>query len=246
MPTVQATTAGFASAAAFTGSGIGSYTDAGYDEQGQPAIKVTACVYTTPYPATTRVQSAYNRYVSRAQARRLTDPRAGVAASAGASASACKLAPLQSGPVSGETPGTLIDDSAVPVINDSSRPTAGAGRALAPMIAAPNHSDEVIGNDQPGEKIYSGTGGFDLVRMGDGNHDSVFGGAGDNLISVAAAQTTTSSEALVLTRFMPGAATTTSCRTQTVTPCSSPARAGIRSSGTICAGRWSADRALTR
>jgi Ca2+-binding RTX toxin-like protein len=171
---------GFASAAAFKGSGIGSYADAGYDEQGRPATKVTACVYTTPYPATARVQSAYNRYVSRAQARRLTDPRAGVAASA--SASACKLAPLQSGPVSGETPGTLIDDSAVPVIKDSSRPPTSAAHTLAPMIAGPNHSDEVIGNNQAGEKIYTGTGAFDLVRMGDGNHDGVFGGAGDNLI----------------------------------------------------------------
>jgi Ca2+-binding RTX toxin-like protein len=173
--------AGFASAAAFKGSGIGSYADAGYDEQGRPATKVTACVYTSPYSGTTRVQSSYNRYVSRAQARRLTDPRAGVAASP--NTSACKLAPLQSGPVSGETPGTLIDDSSVPVIEDSSRlATRAAARTLAPMIAGPNHSDEVIGNDQPGEKIYTGTGAFDLVRMGDGNHDSVFGGAGDNLI----------------------------------------------------------------
>jgi len=176
--------AGFASNASFKGSGIGSYADAGYDEQGRPATKVTACVYTSPYSGTSGVQSSYNRYVSRAAARRLTDPRAAVAASTSTStgASACKLAPLQSGPASGETPGTLIDDSSVPVIHDSSRPATGAARALDPMIAGPNHSDEVVGNNQPGEKIYTGTGAFDLVRMGNGNHDSVFGGAGDNLI----------------------------------------------------------------
>jgi len=63
--------AGFASNASFKGSGIGSYADAGYDEQGRPATKVTACVYTSPYSGTSGVQSSYNRYVSRAAARRL-------------------------------------------------------------------------------------------------------------------------------------------------------------------------------
>jgi len=154
---------GFASEAAFKGTGVGTYDNLGYDEDGRPRSAMVGCVYQRPIQSGSRAASIQPP-TYRAQATAPDSP--------------CQTIPGGTGTVeTGET--------------TRRRPAEGSGRSVSSpgvLIEARGAeetdgtpvSDKVIGTDAD-EEISTGAGTFDQVYAGDGD-DLVRGGRGEDLI----------------------------------------------------------------
>ncbi len=147
---------GFASSASFKGNGIGTYANTGYDNTGRPVQTMVGCVYQAPYPARSASAPA---------------PSSAASVGSGATAGPCQQVPVTHGRVTAR-PGVLIDD----------RGAANTPSGSAPTIVGPNSSDEIIGSNRPHETIRTGSGAVDIVHVGSGNGDRVYGGGGQNII----------------------------------------------------------------
>jgi Ca2+-binding RTX toxin-like protein len=152
--------AGFASAVAFKGTGVGTYDSVGYDEEGQPRNELVACVYQRP------LGSVAKRASHRAAAG-ADDPCQNVPAGGG---------PIRTSATASGSPGGAAGARRIPpggtgVLIDARRAEDVDGTPV---------SDKMIGTDRD-EDFSAGSGTFDQV-YGGGGDDLVRGGQGQDLI----------------------------------------------------------------
>jgi hypothetical protein len=161
---------GFASTAAFKGTGSGTYEQFGYTPDGTPVDRMIGCVYTEPYRPSAR------RAAARARAAARDDPCTGVAPHT---------------TLRGVTPGNLVRASTAPgtTLRGSDRSDLIEGGRGAGTILAGDGTLDIVRGTAAGERI-AGQGGEDNLSGGGGNdrivggagHDTLDGGAGDDVL----------------------------------------------------------------
>jgi Ca2+-binding RTX toxin-like protein len=158
--------AGFASAAAFKGKGVGTYEQFGYTPDGKPVDRMIGCVFVTPYGQ---------------KGNAATDPQAA------AGDDPCHSVSPNGGTIPASGAGQVLDqgdtgsDGTLGGSDQSDMILASEGTGQNPeTIDAGGGRLDVIDGSRRGETI-NGEGGVDSIRAGAGA-DRVSGGPGDDTI----------------------------------------------------------------
>ena len=166
--------AGFASQASFHGSGVGTYENTGYDQNGNPVSAVLGCVYVRPYdpgagnpqPTTTTPTSTNQTVDQPCQAVQVTE-------NAGKQREAKGTLAI--------TPGSLGAGSGGGSPKLDPRRAGVLIRARGTSTQGTPVSDKVMASDRD-EQISTGSGTFEQVHARGGD-DLVSGGPGEDLIN---------------------------------------------------------------